>query len=630
MKSFKIKFLLLSIAASLSFGSCNTYPGFFNWMFGLGSKKVAEPTFINDLKSLGSESFELLKTPLMIAMIAIQAYYLINFIFKNRANATVNPDGQKVDKIWKSLSSLPNLEVEGSVERERNFAQNREDNVVKLARSNNILMGGEIGFKVVLENGQSAINTVRQLYVNGQRDSSCGPRALYNVNVVSQVFDNNNGVFVNDINLLADLNTLPGLDKNPKLRQFFIEMKNIGPNPGVESDEGLQNLQGAQLEAFLEHCKPENNKSVKIKNTDIMDGYTECFDSQIGSRIGDFMGYENLVGILNTREIGYSHGYVICNGQNEGRSIGHKSGGHWISLFVIKTGVNEYSWYVLDSMNGNYVNSDIIKAYIYKLLGSVYQDYETNVINPAKERNAKAEDEKSFNEIKKRFDILKLLNTNLDENDNQIHISSEFETCVNRLNTSETTRKFKDNFLIFVEREISEIGLLGRIDQQKKTDLVDKMRKFVASEHVSKIKGSAEDAFVTHPEDEVEEKKELNKSMKDSMFAMFDLAVDISELNKKDKDKKVFDKTKASVKTFLDKNKEAKTISDLKVPGELASEIREELKIPKDKKLNVSLISKWINAKSKSVNGDLEAISKKEKDDLVKNLEEFKRILNIK
>jgi hypothetical protein len=393
--------------------------------------------------------------------------------------------------------------------------------------------GEPVKIEVELSGGKKAINNVYQLIVANQHDASCGPRALYNAQILSEVFDCdvsnvNDKKFVNPVDKLADLLDKDG-SENPRLREFFklmhgskklLEKRNdngkimedengniifesekeqeerifVGDFDFNQDNAAPQWVDANMLDAFVNYCAPERKKSFEIKNIDIMPGYEESFKVQPVERHGvekAKKGY--LVDSLKLKSVGYSHGYALLGGQFEIES------GHWISIFVIKTGENEYNWFVLNSTNGDRLNNGQVKAYIYKLLGSNYSEYE-DIVKRKREESLAAENRKIFDKISHRINALKDLNKDRHGADLPIRLDEEVRKIVVGYNplikTQDNQKPMRENLKLFFCDQINDLNCTKFLPEKEKEDLIAKILGLNGSDCVKTSDNFTDDKFV--------------------------------------------------------------------------------------------------------------------------------------
>jgi hypothetical protein len=195
-----------------------------------------------------------------------------------------------------------------------------------------------------------------------------------------------------------------------------------------------------------------------------MVGYYESFDFGIKS---------NLIGSLLDKNIGYYHSYIILNGLFERGDIVDvtQSIGHWISLFVVKTGANEYCWFILDSMNYNdRINSNQVRAYIYKLLGQNHQVYENMINNTIKNKN--------ISRIKKIKGVVdKLKESSENKEGNNLVFKKDFEKkdltgteVVGEITDPVKIDSFKNNLKQMLNDNIADLEHMDNINNKKEIE----------------------------------------------------------------------------------------------------------------------------------------------------------------
>lgn len=428
------------------------------------------------------------------------------------------------------------------------------DRFLEVAREKNILKGS-CEYKVTLNsngisNGQKKEdmvinNHIYQLSVDYQGSvdekrysgsASCGPRALYNAIILSEIFDNNGTISESKINnKIGDLNSIGDLPENPRLREFFslileswqrrvlgeryfFNHEDVLSVPVMEKDEKTGkfvvkkimnesgklvtqrenvnnlkagfidpvNLDDGMLIDLTNYFSQSNNRPFVAKNIKVALGYKEAFYP---------VYHDALIEPINDKLPGYTVGYVISKGQVErGADIHPSSGSHWISLFVIKISNTEYNWFIMDSLNSNYINGcdeykQRILGYISKLEGSVNKNYEDIVASLEVEMNAAMEKEK-FNSIENKLKIIEILNKDRKSKDsdfrlnNNMKIDTGFKDC-------KMTKQILYNFL---DQQIIDINGRKKFDSDEIVNpglrLIDPKEKEALVKRITDLKDS--------------------------------------------------------------------------------------------------------------------------------------------
>lgn len=346
MNVFKKKFLLMTISSCFLFSSCNMSPNLLYKFFGLG--KTKKKSLIS--KFSGSFTSELLPGAIFGLVFTGIAYFGYKFIFDQNGGAS-NGDASKNDEEKGTQGEPQEADINNA-----ETANERALELVNFAEKKGFLKDGFHCFEFARTDGTTVKNNVFQINVAGQADASCGTRAIYNAQILSELFEFNNekNGFVNPINKILDLEN-KDKKENPRFTEFVkLILENIKkPIEGNEEDgEDSDNKRPSGPYQWIDETlagriigcfAPENNRSFKINNIDVFAGYQESFyvreasaEQEVGRHIGS----------LVSAPVGYSHGYVITGGFADS-----ELNGHWISVYVVKLAENECAWFILDSLN---------------------------------------------------------------------------------------------------------------------------------------------------------------------------------------------------------------------------------------------------------------------------------------
>jgi len=237
---------------------------------------------------------------------------------------------------------------------------------------------------VRLPNGDTVNNTVVQLRVPGQYQdlgnlkfgNICGPMAIRSCYYLNKYFNPNNNLDISmkaskDFDNIAEARRVLR-DLEPRIRLQEYPPVGVGKRLNECNDGDLKEIVGLQglpgIGKMMDELKEE-------KNFYILDGIEHIESLKIPEVIQKKM-----------KEPSFYYAFAIQEGMGErsfsspGRSYSQlkSSVGHWICIFVVKTGADKLNWFIADSIKGhnqlvntNYHRAkDRIQYIIYKILGA--------------------------------------------------------------------------------------------------------------------------------------------------------------------------------------------------------------------------------------------------------------------